>query len=115
MLKELIMQYGAELLLAAVTAIAGYVGLALKKLYQKYVDDKTKETVVRNVVKAVEQMYKDLNGEEKLEKAIENITEMLCERGLCLTELEIKILIEAAVAEMKLNFAPSVVKLKEDK
>lgn len=110
MLNNFIAQYGMEILYTVVMAIATYIGVTVKKIYQKYVDDKIKENIVKTVVKAVEQMYKDLDGEEKLEKAIENITEMLCEKGLNVTDLEVKLLVESAVTEMKFNFAPSVVK-----
>ena len=109
MLNNFIAQYGMEILYTIVMAVATYIGVTAKKIYQKHVDDNTKEKIVRTVVKAVEQMYKDLDGEEKLEKAVENITEMLREKGLSVTDLEAKMLIEAAVTEMKLNFAPSVV------
>lgn len=109
MLNDFITQYGMEILYTIVMAVATYIGVTVKKIYQKHVNDNTKEKIVRTVVKAVEQMYKDLDGEEKLEKAIENITEMLREKGLSVTELEVKMLIEAAVTEMKFNFAPSVV------
>ena len=101
MLNEFIAEYGMTILYALVTAIGGYIGIAIKNIYQTYVNDKTKEKVVKTVVKAVKQLYSDLNGEEKLQKAIENITEMLGEKGIVITELEIRMLIEAAVEEMK--------------
>lgn len=101
MIEQFIAEYGATIIYAIVTAIAGYIGIAIKNIYQDYVDDKTKENVVKTVVKAVKQIYSDLNGEEKLNKAIENITEMLDEKGIYITELEIRMLIEAAVHEMK--------------
>ena len=101
MFEQFIDAYGMELLYAVVIAIAGYVGTAIKNIYKKHVDDKTKESVVRTVVKAVKQLYSDLNGEEKLQKAIENISEMLAEKQIIVSELEIRMLIEAAVEEMK--------------
>jgi hypothetical protein len=42
-------------------------------------------------------MYHDLSGTEKYEKALESIEEMLAEKGLTCTELEIRMLIEATV------------------
>lgn len=101
MIEQFIAEYGATIIYAIVTAIAGYIGIAIKNIYQDYVDDKTKENVVKTVVKAVKQIYSDLNGEEKLNKAIENITEILDEKGIYITELEIRMLIEAAVHEMR--------------
>lgn len=101
MFAEFVTEYGTTILYAIVTAVAGYIGMVVKNIYQKYVDDKTKERVVATVVKAVKQLYSDLNGEEKLAKAIENISEMLNEKGISASELEIRMLIESAVSEMK--------------
>ena len=91
--------YGVSILYGIITFIAGYVGLAVKRTYQKYIDNETKEKVVKTCVKAVEQLYKDLGGEEKLSIALENASQMLAEKGVNITELELRMLIEAAVAE----------------
>lgn len=107
-LMNFINEYGATILYAIITFIAGYVGLWLKNLATKYINDKTKKEVVLIVVKAVQQLYKDLGGEEKLDKAIESATEMLAEKGITITELELRMLIEAAVKEIKDQVAPVI-------
>lgn len=99
--SDFISQYGPTLLYALLTAIAGYLGMVAKNLYSKYINDKTKKDVVSTVVKAVEQLYKDLGGEEKLQKALLSASEMLKEKGISVSELEMRMLIEAAVAEFK--------------
>lgn len=93
-----------ELLSAIVVAVVGYIGVELKKLYKKYVDDKTKEAVVKTCVQAVEQLYKELHGEEKLSKALESSKEMLRDRCISATDLELRVMIEAAVAEFNKAF-----------
>lgn len=98
--NEFITTYGSTILYTIVTAIAGYIGIALKNLYEKYVNDKTKQDVVKTCVQAVEQIYTDLHGQEKLDKCVESASSMLCEKGITVTELEIRMLIEAAVKEM---------------
>ena len=98
-IKLFISEYGTTILYAVVTAIAGYLGIVFKQLYTKYVNDKTKQAVAKTVVQAVEQIYKDLHGEEKLNKALESASEMLAEKGIAITDLELRMLIEAAVAE----------------
>lgn len=98
-IKEFISMYGTTILYAIITAVAGYIGLALKNIYQKYINDKTKRDVAATVVKAVEQIYKDLHGEEKLQKALESASDMLCSKGITISDIELRILIEAAVAE----------------
>ena len=76
-----------------------WLGLELKKLAQKYVNTQTKKDVARTVVQAVEQIYKDLHGEEKLAKALEAASEILTEQGIHVTGLELRTLIEDAVGE----------------
>ena len=103
-IKLFISEYGTTILYAVLTALAGYIGIFAKKLYTKYVNDKTKQAVAKTVVQAVEQIYKDLHGEEKLNKALEAASEMLAEKGITITDLELRMLIEAAVAEFNNAF-----------
>lgn len=109
MFAEFINLYGMEILSTIVLAIFGYIGLVLKKLVTKYVNDKTKEKVAKNAVKFVEQVYKDLHGEEKLTKAIDSAVEMLAEKDITVSELEMRVLIEAAVGEFNNAFNKTVV------
>lgn len=99
MFVEFINQYGMNILYTAVMAIAGYVGIVVKNLFTKYVNDKTKRAVAKSAVQFVEQVYKDIHGEDKLEAALECAGEMLAEKGITITALELRVLIEAAVAE----------------
>lgn len=102
---EIFATYVLPVIAAALTALAGYLGSQVKGLCQKYINDKTKENVVRTCVKAVEQLYHDLGGPEKLKKAQEGIEEMLNEKGIPITELEMNLLIESVVAEFNYGFA----------
>lgn len=99
MFTEFINQYGMQLLYAVITGTAGYIGIVLKNLCTKYINDKTKAAVAKNAVKFVEQVYKDLHGEEKLNEAMNCASEMLAEKGITITALELRVLVEAAVAE----------------
>ena len=98
-IKEIINAYGMEIIGAILTALAGVVGLAVKKLATKYVNTEIKKSVARTVVQGVEQLYNTLNGEEKLAKALEAAAAMLLENGITVTDLELRMLIEAAVGE----------------
>lgn len=102
--EELFSAYVIPLIIALLTAFAGFVGAQIKVLYQKHVDDKTKAAVVRTCVKATEQLYHDLGGPEKLQKAQEGIVQMLNERGIPISELEMNLLIESVVAEFNYAF-----------
>lgn len=81
------------------TGVVGWVGVQVKNLAQKWLDTRTKREVAYTCVQAVEQIYKTLDGPEKKEKAVANISEMLAEKGIQITELEIEMLLEAAVKE----------------
>ena len=104
MFAEFINQYGTEILYAIITAIAGYIGIVVKDLCTKYINDKTKAAVAKTAVQFVEQVYKDLHGEEKLEVALEAAAEMLTEKGITVSDLEMRVLIEAAVGEFNNAF-----------
>lgn len=97
-------QYGMEILYAILTAIAGYLGIVAKNLFTKYINDKTKAAVAKTAVQFVEQVYKDLHGEDKLNCALAAASEMLMEKGVTASELELRYLIEAAVAEFNNAF-----------
>ena len=113
MFVEFIDSYGMQLLYAIITAIAGYIGIVLKNLVKKYLDDKTKKAVAKSAVQFVEQVYKDLHGEDKLMAALSAAEEVLAEKGIIVTELEMRVLIEAAVAEFNEAFKKSTGELIE--
>ena len=103
--NEFLSTYGMKILGAILTALAGYLGVVIKNLCQKYLNDKTKQDVAKTCVKAVEQIYKDLHGEEKFNKALECISDMLAEKGNAVSDTEMKMLIESAVAEFNEVFS----------
>ena len=78
--EEIFGAYVLPAIVSLVAAAAAFLGNQLKRLYEKYINDKTKQSVVRTCVKAVEQLYHDLGGPEKLEKAKE-ITEDDSKKG----------------------------------
>lgn len=103
--EEMFSAYLLPAIVAVVTALAGMLGAQIKALYQRWVNDKTKEAVVRTCVKAAEQLYHDLSGAEKLQKAQEGVVQMLNEKGIPISELEMNLLIEAVVSEFNYGFA----------
>ena len=88
------------ILCTVLTAVVGYVGVKLKALFERTANDKTKKEAAKTCVQAVEQLYKDLHGEEKYNKCVESLTEMLNEKGITVTELETQMLIESAVQQL---------------
>ena len=97
--EEIFSAYVLPAVVAVITALAGFVGAQIKTLYQRYVNDRIKRDVAQTCVKAAEQLYHDLGGPEKLKKAQEGVRQMLEEKGIPISELEMNLLIESAVAE----------------
>ena len=104
-IKMFISDYGTTILYAILSGVFAYLGVKVKALADKYLNTKIKQDVARTVVQAVEQVYKDLHGEEKLNQALIAASEMLAEKGITVTDLEMRMLIEAAVAEFNKDYA----------
>ena len=98
-IKEFIQNYAGELIFTALTAIFAFLGTALKKVVEDSNEDKKKKEIITNVVKSVEQVYKNIHGTDKLKKAMETASKMLAQKGISITELELMVLIESALCE----------------
>ena len=96
--------YGMEILFTLVTAVAGFIGMQIKAIFDKYITDKRAKAVVETCVSAIEQLYHDLDGAEKYQKAVANAQEMLESKGIAVTSLELEMLIEAAVSAFNYGF-----------
>ena len=103
--SEFMSEYGFTLLSTVLTAVAGFLGMALKRLYTKLVNEKIKAQVIKTAVQAVEQIYRDLSGPEKLSEALKGASVMLADRGITVGELELRMLIESALLEYKAALA----------
>ena len=93
-----------------ITGVFTYIGNKIKNAYQKKINDETAKTVVKDVVRFVEQVYGDIHGKEKLQKAIEQVSIILQEKGIKITETEIMMLIESAVYGLNEGLNPKDVK-----
>lgn len=103
MIKEFISAYGGAILETILLAIIGFFGAKLKSVLDKKEISSTKKQTVRTCVKAVEQIYHALSGPEKLEYCKANILQMLGEKGIDITDLEMTMLIESVVSEFNLD------------
>ena len=84
-----------------VTAIFGYVAVAIKNKLSKKIDTDTKKEIIGETVKYVQQVYETLDGKEKFRKALDTSIEWLNEKGIQITEAEATILIESAIKGFK--------------
>lgn len=101
---DFINSYGMEILTTIITALAGWLAVVLKNLANKYLNDKTKQEIAKIVVSGIEQCYKTLEGPKKLEKALDAASEMLNEKGIKVTEVELRMLLESALGEFNKVF-----------
>ncbi len=99
MFAEFISTYGTTILYTLLSAAATAIGAWIGRVYKEKVNDETKRKVVKTCCKAVKQLYADLNGAEKYDRAVAFIVDMLGEKGITITELEIKMLIEEVCSD----------------
>lgn len=85
--------------ITALTALFGFIGTKLNT----YFKSKDKAEIVRYVVKYVEQIYTDIHGKEKLDKAVIMATMLLNEKGIKVSSDELNVMIESACYELKVN------------
>ena len=104
MFAEFINIYGMEILATVLGFIFTVLGFVLKNLVKKYLNDKTKLSIAKVCVQFVEQVYRDIHGEEKLFAALDRAAELLAEKGIKFSAVEMETLIEAAVAEFNEAF-----------
>lgn len=108
-------EYG--ILSAVITAVASALGVLAKKIWDKVAGDKikdeTKKDLAETVIKYVEQVYKDIHGEEKLEAALDAFANMLAQKGISISELEMRVYLEAALAKFNDAFTKSAEYEKE--
>ena len=96
--------YITQIILAIFLAFAAFLGAQIKALYNKYVTTEVKQAVCRTAVRFVEQVYVDIHGRDKLEKAMIKASELLAENGLSISETELIAMLEAAVNEFNNAF-----------
>lgn len=86
-----------NLAVVCITVIFSYVGMKVKAIYNEKVNTEIKKDVVNTTVKYVEQVYKDIHGEDKLNEALKEAISILSQKGIPVSDSELKVLIEAAV------------------
>ena len=109
MFEEFINTHLMQILATIIAAVAAWLGKEIKRLYEKHVNTKIKKDLADTVVQFVEQVYKDLHGEEKLNAALAAFSELLAEKGIHVTDIEMRVLLEAAVAKFNGAFNKGVI------
>lgn len=112
MILEIINMYGAEIIGTLLVAMAGVFGMILKRIAEKVLDTPVKMQLAKIAVQFVEQTYKELHGEAKLSAALIAFEGLLAEKKINASADEMRILIEAAVAEFNEVFKKPAVKVE---
>jgi hypothetical protein len=115
MFEYYVYSYGMHIVGLLLVAVAGCIGLTFRNWLRKWVsaetdrlDSETKAKIARTVVAFVEQVWKDLHGQDKLLKALEKARELVGKKGIAFDADEMMVLIEAAVAEFNEVFRKPV-------
>lgn len=95
-------------ILTLVTTILGYVAYRVGKFFDAQMEKnniydalKANEVIVQASVKYVEQVYKEMDGQAKFEKAKEKALKIMAEKGIDIGEDELEALIEQTVLGFK--------------
>ena len=85
----------------ALTLLASRIGTILGRFVREKMQDESVRGVAAICVRAVEQMYKECSGTEKLEKALVMGEKLLMEKGIRISAQELRVVLEAALSEAK--------------
>lgn len=101
---EALQQALINLLVVVIGVVASFIGQKLSVyLQQKGIDKQlqSKKAYADIVVSAIQQIYKEADGAEKLESAKKELVDLLNKNGIKISDSELNILIESAVKGMK--------------
>lgn len=109
-MEQKILALAYDLLAILIPVLAGFIiefirrRLGVEKMKRIQEELATKQELAALAVRFVEQVYRDLHGEQKYQKAAEWLAARAGELGLKVTPQEIKGLIEAALRAFKDEF-----------
>ena len=93
-------EYGLDIIHTIVMGVFSYIALDMKKVHKKREQDKIKKEVVRMVCKYVNEIYPSISISDKLEEASDGIREILKEKGISISDLELKVLLHNSIYEI---------------
>lgn len=98
---DIILTNLSNILLTLLTTLIGYISIIIKKKFEYIELTKEKEKIIKNVCITINQLYNNITNEEKYNKAFLYIKDIFKEKGIESSELEIQILIESTVHNIK--------------
>lgn len=103
-MSDFIKEFGSPILYTLIIALVSYLARIAKVYLDKWLNTQQEKEIAKSVVLMVEQVYKDVHGDEKLNLALENLSSILAAKGITMSDLEMKVLIQAAVGEFNKVF-----------
>lgn len=100
LLIEMLTIYAPQLMEAILYVIVGILTLAASKYIKPLLQNKVIMVLAKNAVKFVEQSFKELHGEDKLNKALEALSLQLAKWKIKISADEMKVMLEAALADL---------------
>ncbi len=103
-MEEVIKTIVDALIPVLITVIGGlltWLGTKIKSYFDEKRKDETVDKILGSTVKYIEQVYKDIHGEEKLKKAKEIASGWLKSKKIKISDEELNILIESFVNGLK--------------
>lgn len=94
-------EYGLEIIHSVVMGVFSYIVIDIKKVYKKHIQEKTKKDVVKMVCRYVNEVYQSSSVSDKLELALTNTKEILKEKKITISDLELKVLLHNSIYIMK--------------
>jgi len=104
MFEYFVYTYGSQILLLILCILFGSLGFLARRVADRFLTDESKRKIVRTVVMYVEQVFKDLHGQEKMDAFLAKASELLTSKGIPFTLEELKIMAEAVLAEFNKAF-----------
>ena len=95
-------QYGISIIHSIVAIIISYVSLCVKHIYKEHIHHKIKREVISMVCHAIHILYPTLTDEEKINRAIISIKQILKEKNIIISDLELKMDIISNISDSKI-------------
>ena len=100
-IKEFLNEYAPSMIHSLVLLIFSYTSVEIKKIYKKYIEDKTKKDVTEEVCNAINEMYPNYNNNEKINVATKNVNEILKLKKIIINKLELEMYIKSCFSKLK--------------
>ena len=96
-ITNFVTDYGFHIIATAITGILSYIGVNIKNTLKQYYQHKLEKEEAEMVYHEIEELYPNLTKEEKIQKMVTVLGQILKEKKIQVTNLELQILIESTI------------------